>query len=126
MPKIAGYCWDWKSEGKNDPSHLDIYLSDFEFGMSWNLANTATWAIDEDSVSEAGCIHTCQGLEFDYVGVIIGEDMVFQDGQVLTNYKKRARTDQYLKGIAKMMKEDPEKAAKLADDGVEGTLGDIA
>ncbi|WP_201008718.1 DUF2075 domain-containing protein [Paenibacillus glycanilyticus] len=118
---VAGYCWDWKSEGKNNSSHLDIQLPDFNFGMSWNLANTATWAIDESSVSEAGCIHTCQGLEFDYVGVIIGDDMVYRDGQVFTNYKKRARTDQSLKGIAKMIKENPEKAIKLADDIIRNT-----
>ena len=43
--------------------------------MSWNLNNSTTWAIDSDSVNEIGCIHTAQGLEFDYVGVIIGKDL---------------------------------------------------
>ncbi len=40
--------------------------------MKWNF-NKTIWAIDKDSVEQAGCIHTSQGLEFDYVGVIIGK-----------------------------------------------------
>ncbi len=34
------------------------------------------WIIDPNSVNEVGCIHTCQGLEVDYVGVIIGDDLI--------------------------------------------------
>ena len=45
--------------------------------MKWNLNNTQTSAIDKDSVNECGCIHTCQGLEFDYIGVIIRQDLRF-------------------------------------------------
>ena len=70
---LTGYCWDWLKEGVNNPSVHDIKIGDFE--ISWNLKNTTTFAIDEDSIHEAGCIHTSQGLEFDYVGVIIGDDM---------------------------------------------------
>ena len=72
---VAGYCWDWISAGKNNPDVYDIVIPEYDFKMSWNLGNTSTWAIDEDSVQEAGCIHTCQGLEFDYVGVIIGNEL---------------------------------------------------
>ena len=68
---VAGYCWDWITDGKNCSDVHDIKIGDFE--MSWNLGSTATWAIDENSISEIGCIHTCQGLEFDYIGVIIGD-----------------------------------------------------
>lgn len=80
--------------------------------MSWNLGNTDTWAIDEDSVNEIGCIHTSQGLEFDYVGVIIGEDIRFENGKIITDFNKRASTDQSLRGIKKMYKENPDKAQK--------------
>jgi uncharacterized protein len=57
------------------------------------LDSSTTWAIDENSVYEAGCIHTCQGLEFDYVGVIIGDDLRYGNGEVITDYTKRAKTD---------------------------------
>ena len=45
----------------------------------WNFGNTNTWAIDEDSFDQVGCIHTSQGLEFDYVGVIIGQDLRYDE-----------------------------------------------
>jgi DUF2075 family protein len=118
---VAGYCWDWINAHRNDPTHYDIYIQQHDFGISWNLGNTATWAIDESSVNQAGCIHTCQGLEFDYVGVIIGKDLVYRNGQVITDYSKRARTDQSLKGIAKMQREDSARAEQLADDIIRNT-----
>ena len=116
---LAGYCWNWKKEGVNDPSVHDIKIGDFE--ISWNLKNTTTFAIDEDSIHEAGCIHTSQGLEFDYVGVIIGDDMRYENGVVVTDFTKRARTDQSLKGIKKLYKENPELANKEADEIIKNT-----
>ncbi len=116
---LAGYCWNWISSGKNDSSVHDIKIGDYE--ISWNLANTTTFAIDETSVNEAGCIHTSQGLEFDYVGVIIGEDMRYENGHIVTDFTKRAKTDQSLKGIKKLYKENPEAAIKKADDIIKNT-----
>ena len=116
---LAGYCWNWKKEGVNDPSVHDIKIGDFE--ISWNLKNTTTFAIDEDSIHEAGCIHTSQGLEFDYVGVIIGDDMRYENGMVVTDFTKRARTDQSLKGIKKLYKKNPELANKEADEIIKNT-----
>ena len=116
---LAGYCWNWKKEGVNDPSVHDIIIGDFE--ISWNLKNTTTFAIDEDSIHEAGCIHTSQGLEFDYVGVIIGDDMRYENGMVVTDFTKRARSDQSLKGIKKLYKENPELANKEADEIIKNT-----
>lgn len=116
---LAGYCWNWKKEGQNNPDVHDIIIDDFE--ISWNLKNTSTFAIDEDSVNEAGCIHTSQGLEFDYVGVIIGEDLRYENGKVVTDFTKRAKTDQSLRGIQKIYKEDPDKAKALADEIIKNT-----
>ena len=89
--------------------------------MSWNLGNSETWAIDEDSVNEIGCIHTSQGLEFDYVGVIIGDDLKYRNGKIITDYTKRASTDQSLKGINKLAKENPEEAKRVADEIIKNT-----
>jgi len=118
---VAGYCWDWVKEGKNNPNVHDIVIPEHNFSISWNLGNTETWAIDQNSVCEAGCIHTCQGLEFDYVGVIIGDDLIYKDGQVQTDYAKRAKTDQSLKGLKKMMVEKQEEALKIADEIIRNT-----
>lgn len=86
------------------------------------LGSSSTWAIDKDSIKEAGCIHTCQGLEFDYVGVIIGDDMRYENDHIVTDYTKRAKTDQSLKGINKISKEKGiEEANKLADTIIKNT-----
>ena len=119
---VAGYCWDWISEGKNNSEVHDIVIPEYNFEMSWNLGNSQTWAIDPMSVNEIGCIHTCQGLEFDYVGVIIGDDIRYENGQIITDYKKRASTDQSLKGINKIANEYGQDVAnKIADKIIKNT-----
>lgn len=115
---VAGYCWNWIKEGKNNSDIHDIQIGDF--GMSWNLGSSSTWAIDPESVNEIGCIHTCQGLEFDYVGVIIGEDLRYDDG-IITDFTKRARTDQSLKGLKGLYKKNKEEALKIADRIIKNT-----
>lgn len=116
---LAGYCWNWLKDGVNNTDVHDITIGDFE--ISWNLKNTSTFAIDETSVNEAGCIHTSQGLEFDYVGVIIGNDMRYENGKVITDFTKRAKTDQSLKGIKTMYREDAPKALAAADEIIKNT-----
>ncbi|MEK4229728.1 DUF2075 domain-containing protein [Solibacillus sp. FSL H8-0538] len=116
---MAGYCWEWPKEGRTDANHFDISIPEQDFSISWNIHNT--WAIENNSVREAGCIHTAQGLEFDYVGVIIGDDLRYENGQVITDHTKRAKTDQSLKGIKKMMKENPKEAMRQADPIIRNT-----
>ena len=116
---LAGYCWEWIREGKSRTDIHDIVIDDFE--MSWNLDNTQTFAIDPKSVNEIGCIHTSQGLEFDYVGVIIGDDMRYEDEHITTDFTKRAKTDQSLKGIKALYKNNPEIALKEADEIIKNT-----
>ena len=119
---VAGYCWNWISEGKNKTDVYDITIPEYDFGMSWNLGNSSTWAIDKESINEAGCIHTCQGLEFDYIGVIIGDDMRYENGHIVTDYSKRAKTDQSLKGINKIAKEQgQDEANRIADSIIKNT-----
>ncbi|MDZ5710641.1 DUF2075 domain-containing protein [Jeotgalibacillus haloalkalitolerans] len=117
---LAGYCWEWPKNGRNNTLHKDIEIPEHNFKISWNLSDSI-WAIEQNSVAEAGCIHTSQGLEFDYVGVIIGPDISFENGEVITDFTKRAKTDQSLKGIKTMAKEDPEKAQALADRIIRNT-----
>ncbi len=119
---VAGYCWDWIATGKTMTTVHDIVIPECDFEISWNLGNSQTWAIDPESVNEAGCIHTCQGLEFDYVGVIIGDDMRYDNDHIVTDYSKRAKTDQSLKGINKIAKEQGQEVAdKIADIVIKNT-----
>lgn len=118
---LAGYCWNWIADGKNKSNVYDITIPEYNFAMSWNLGNSQTWAIDSESVNEIGCIHTAQGLEFDYVGVIIGDDLRYENNQIITDVAKRAKTDQSTKGIKTMNVKNPEKAKKIADEIIKNT-----
>ena len=89
---VAGYCYDW--DVKNHRGDYDIYLED-NFKAKWNLENDKIWAINPSSFEEVGCIHTAQGLEFDYVGVLIGQDLRYDDapGLVITDKTKISKDD---------------------------------
>ena len=117
---MAGYCWNWES--KKNKSAKDISFPEFNFGMQWNLASDGNlWIMAPESVSEIGCIHTCQGLEVDYVGVIVGDDFVIRDGKAVTNPDKRAKTDASLKGYKKELSNNPEETKNKADAIIKNT-----
>ncbi|SDE38477.1 hypothetical protein SAMN02799630_05321 [Paenibacillus sp. UNCCL117] len=118
---VAGYCWDWVTESKNNENIYDIVIEEHDFKMSWNLGNSTTWAIDSGSVEQVGCIHTSQGLEFDYVGVIIGADLRYKNDQVITDPFKRAKTDKSLSGFKAMYKKKPAEALLQADQIIRNT-----
>jgi DUF2075 family protein len=111
---VAGYCWDWNS--KKDPKAQDVVIREHNFAMQWNLTKDGgLWIMAPESVNEIGCIHTCQGLEVDYIGVIVGPDLVLLDGKVETRAEKRSRQDQSIKGFKKLFKTDPQVATRKAD-----------
>ncbi len=117
---VAGYCWDWVS--KQNPNAEDIVMPEYDFEMKWNLANDGNlWIRKPESVSEAGCIHTCQGLDLDYIGVIVGLDFIIRDGKIVTDPSKRAKTDASLKGYKRDFKIDSVSAQKKADKIIKNT-----
>ena len=89
---VAGYCYDW--DVKNHRGDVDIELPG-GFQARWNLANDKIWAINPRSFEEVGCIHTAQGLEFDYVGVLIGKDLTYDrpSRRVVTDKTAISRDD---------------------------------
>lgn len=112
---VSGYCWNWKSKKDKESNDYDIEIPKFDFRMKWNFSNSTTWAIDEQSVKESGCIHTCQGLEFDYVGVIISNNLRFEDNKLITDFTKRASTDKSLNGIKGRYKKKDTRDDALAE-----------
>ncbi|MGZ1490591.1 DNA/RNA helicase domain-containing protein [Brevibacterium sediminis] len=67
---VAGYAWPWQS--KNNKTAYDIELDGQQ--MRWNTTTT-DWINSPKSVEEVGSIHTVQGYDLNYVGVIIGNDL---------------------------------------------------
>lgn len=115
---VAGYCWKWIS--KKSPVLKDIQIGDYR--ATWNLDKDGqVWIIQPDSVTEVGCIHTCQGLEVDYVGVIVGPDLVVRGGKIVTVPEARASTDKSIHGWKTLMKEDPVNTNKRLDSVIKNT-----
>lgn len=67
---IAGYAWKWIS--KNDQAAFDIVIGDVQ--LKWN-ATSNDWINSEGSVHEVGCIHTTQGYDLNYTGIIFGHEI---------------------------------------------------
>lgn len=117
---LAGYCWDWAS--KLDPTAYDIVFPETDFAMRWNLTKDgSSWMIAPDSVNEVGCIHTCQGLEGAYMGVIIGPDLVARDGRLITDPAARARTDRSLRGWKRAARGDLDGTLQRTDELIRNT-----
>jgi len=117
---VAGYCWEWNS--RKDDGIFDVSLPEFGFQMKWNLTTDGSlWIVSPKSVNEIGCIHTCQGLEVDYVGVIIGPDLLFRDGKVLTQPAARAKSDSSIRGYKKLLAEKPEEGKELVRAVIKNT-----
>jgi hypothetical protein len=117
---VAGYCWDWVSQ--KAPGLMDIEIPAGNFRAKWNLQTDGNlWILKPESVTEIGCIHTCQGLELDYIGVILGPDLIVRNGVLQTHADKRSKMDSSIKGYKKLLKEDAEEAKKRAAEIIKNT-----
>ncbi|MFE6305206.1 DUF2075 domain-containing protein [Nocardiopsis sp. NPDC057823] len=87
----AGYCWPWNKPG---PQGLlnDIVIGDWK--RPWNsfadrylgrIPPSSFWATDPGGMGQIGCVYTAQGFEYDYAGVIFGNDLVWRSGRWLSN-----------------------------------------
>jgi len=85
---VAGFCWPWSDPNPDGTLKEDVVIGDFK--MTWEAKNEATkvasgipraalWAYDPNGVSQMGSIYTIQGFEFDYVGVVFGDDLAWDD-----------------------------------------------
>lgn len=86
---VAGFCWPWsKQVDGNGELVKDVRIGDF--AMPWETHGKITrppkgfvkwyeWAYRPEGFKQVGCIYTAQGFEFDYVGVIIGDDLCYDE-----------------------------------------------
>ncbi len=76
----AGYSWKWISKpyvekGYQyivDNGYQDILIDGHKY--VWNMVNEE-FIISKNAVNEIGCIHTLQGYDLNYVGVIFGKEI---------------------------------------------------
>ena len=88
----APYCWEWKSRSR--PGAFDIEINDggYEFKKQWNpMDNQYDWY--RDCIDMVGCVYTAQGLDFDYVGLIWWDDLVWRKDHWEYRMEKVAKYD---------------------------------
>lgn len=83
----AGFCWEWSKNLRNDRTlEKDVVIGNYR--RPWNARPEASrlpkgipkaplWAHDPNGINQIGCVYTAQGFEFDYVGVIFGDDLKY-------------------------------------------------
>lgn len=117
---VAGYCWDWRS--KRQPDAIDIEFPAFGFQRQWNLGNDGSlWITAPNSIEQVGCIHTCQGLELDYVGVIVGPDLTVEEGILKTSAEGRSPMDRSIRGWKTLLRRNPEDTKERLDRIIRNT-----
>ena len=82
----AGFCWPWSDPLPDGTLVNDVAIGEYQ--RPWNARSDAgklapgipkesLWATSPGGVDQVGCVYTAQGFEFDFVGVIVGRDLVY-------------------------------------------------
>ncbi len=84
---VAGYAWKWSTKNSKDKTDYDIDLDGLK--LRWNSTNI-DWVNSKDAINEVGCIHTVQGYDLNYVGVIIGPELKYnkKSGKLVVDKKQ--------------------------------------
>ena len=116
---VAGYAWTWETKKGGD---YDIELDGLK--LKWNSTNI-DWVNSKNAINEVGCIHTVQGYDLNYVGVIIGPEVSYDP----IKHKLIVHKDKYMDINGKRTLESPEELEKyiiniyktLLTRGIRGT-----
>lgn len=102
----AGFCWKWSPPNSDGGLENDVVIGDFE--RPWNaksdghlalgIPKSNFWATYPNGINQIGCVYTAQGFEFDYVGVIFGNDLVYDFEQQEWQGNKEYSEDKVVKG----------------------------
>ncbi|MCP3754101.1 DUF2075 domain-containing protein [Streptomyces sp. TBY4] len=87
---VAGFCWPWSEpHPETRVLHRDVRIGDWH--RPWNAKGPFSrhtdgeppaklWGVKREGIGQVGCVYTAQGLEWDWCGVIMGDDMVWREG----------------------------------------------
>ncbi len=96
----AGYCWPWSDPRPDSTLVPDVRIGSWE--RPWNLKGdrrvgeappAPLWASDPGGFGQVGCVYTAQGFEYDWNGVIIGPDLVWRHGGMVSQRKQNKDPD---------------------------------
>ncbi len=91
---VSGFSWEWRSKKLNKLSvdeiknsgYADMKIKGYEY--VWNKYNRE-YILREDSIDEIGSVHTVQGYDLNYIGVIFGKEIDYDfDKNEIIIYKK--------------------------------------
>lgn len=109
---VAGWCWDWNTKanpqvnGENGDLNKEVDLTEFgfDFSLPWETQasprndyrykyakDADSWCNQKEGVNQVGCIHSIQGWETDYIGVIIGPDLIWDESACCLCYNPKGR-----------------------------------
>jgi len=95
----AGFCWKWSDPDSTGNLLDDVVVGDWK--RPWDakpgagrlakgIPPAALWAYDPNGIGQVGCVYTAQGFEFDYIGVIIGKDLVYRSDKGWVGVKEES------------------------------------
>ncbi|MFD8793114.1 DUF2075 domain-containing protein [Streptomyces vinaceus] len=99
---VAGYAWPWSEpHPKTRTLHKDVRIGGWH--RAWNAKGELSkyaggeppakyWGVRPQGIGQVGCVYTAQGLEWDWCGVLMGDDMVWREGRWV--FRKGSATDQ--------------------------------
>ncbi|WP_298733988.1 DNA/RNA helicase domain-containing protein [uncultured Chitinophaga sp.] len=73
---VAGYAWPWPS--KKNKKAYDINIGQLK--LRWNSVKR-NWIHSANAINEVGCIHTVQGYDLNYTGIIFGNEISYDKGK---------------------------------------------
>lgn len=102
----AGFCWPWSLPDKDGFLKEDVIIGDYR--RPWDakpeakklapgIPKASLWAYDPNGINQVGCVYTAQGFEFDYAGVIIGKDLVYNFDKQKWEGHKESSSDSVVK-----------------------------
>ena len=126
---VAGFCWKWSNQNDDGSLESDVTIGDWS--RPWNAKPNSKksyrpdnhpytlWATTEAGLGEVGCIYSAQGFEFDRVGVIWGEDLVWRTDRWIA--QKEGSFDRPVRSSEKMLDLVRNAYRVLLTRGIRGT-----
>ena len=98
---VAGFCWKWSEPNKDGSLVKDVQIGDFQ--MPWEKKDEFwKWATYKSGMEQVGTVYTAQGFEFDYIGVIFGDDLVWRKDKGWVSIPGNSFDKQVLRGNQKL------------------------
>ena len=110
---VSGFCWPWNKPNSDGTLVNDVVIGDFK--MPWENKDAFwKWATYESGMEQVGTVYTAQGFEFDYIGILFGEDLIYDKnknewvGKPENSYdsmakRKNEKFTQHLKNVYRVL-----------------------